>query len=172
MSQMHCVGFALVFFLSAERIRRNFRHNSISVDTLMQYLSWMTKYVKFKMKETLPQLFAVVSDGWSGGDTHYVAVYATFLASVLSRYESVFLALLQMGNEVLHAAEDHYSFLKFVLSVYDGAIDNVVVLVWDNRNTSCAFGGRVGPMFVGCHSPISTWWSKTSSVSTRQSLKK
>lgn len=151
---LECIVLSLLPFSFCEQnvVRRHFRHSSISVDTLMTYLSQLTTLVEEKIKEKLPSRFAVIFDGWTGGDTHYVSVFASFPAVNACGYESVLLALAPMGEEDSHTADEHYSFLKFVLSVYGKTIENVVALVGDNENTNRAFGRRVGPTFVGCHS--------------------
>lgn len=81
-----------------------------------------------------------------------MAVFATFPASNPSGYESVLLALALMGCEESLTAEDHYIFLKFMLSVQGKKIDSVVALVGNNENINKALGCRVGPAIVGSHS--------------------
>lgn len=47
-----------------------------------------------------------------------------------------------------HTPKDHYSSLKFVLSVYDRTIENVVAIIEDSQNMNCAFGHRIRPKLV------------------------
>lgn len=123
---------------------RNFRHNSIFVETLVSYLSQMTTIAKEKIEEKLNQRFAIIFDGWSGNEKHCVAVCDIFSVNLPSRFESVLLIFVPMGHEGSHTTEDYCSFLQIILSVYESTIDNVVALSRNNENTNCTFDLRIG----------------------------
>ena len=61
--------------------------DSISRNTLINYMLLLTKDVENKVKELLSKSFAIVFDGWSSGTTHYICIFATFPASNSNGYE-------------------------------------------------------------------------------------
>lgn len=151
---LECIIMCLLPFSFCENhtIRRHFRHEGISRRTIMNYLQKLTAKVEEKIKALLPSRFAIVFDGWSVGDTHFVAIYATFPKANDSGFEEVLLGLSPMENEESQDANEHYDFVKFVLSVFGKTMDNVVALIGDNTSTNKAFARCLGPFFVGCHS--------------------
>lgn len=76
-------GLAPILFCEQNVIRRHFRHSTISVDALMQYMRFLTNIVPEKVKAILPGRFAIVFDGWTGGDSHYVSAFSHFLSNHL-----------------------------------------------------------------------------------------
>lgn len=54
---------------------------SLFVDTIMQYLNKLTTVVENKVTDRLPRKFALICDGCSAGDPHYLYKYATFPSS-------------------------------------------------------------------------------------------
>lgn len=93
---LECVVHYLTPFQFVENnvIRRNFRHNSNSVDTLVRYLHKLMSKMEEKIKNALPEKFAIILDGCAGGDTHFVSVFATYQPA---GYNSALLALAPMG---------------------------------------------------------------------------
>lgn len=49
-------------------------------------------------------------------------------------------------------AENHFKYFKFILSVFERSIDNVVALIGDNTNKNYTFSRLIEPAFVSCHS--------------------
>lgn len=133
-------------------LRRHFKHNAISLDSLTKYLRNLTEHVEKKIAALLPEKFAVVFDGWSGGDTHYVSIFATFPSEHTMGYDSVLLGCSPMGDEDSLDATEHYRFVEEVLKIFGKSWDNVAALVGDNCSTNRCFTRRVGPLFVGCYS--------------------
>ena len=58
----------------------------------MKYLDRLTTAVEQKIEEILPDKFAIVFDGWTGGDAHYIALFATFPDKPEKGYSKVLLA--------------------------------------------------------------------------------
>lgn len=65
-------------FCEYETIRKHFKHAGICRNTLTKYMHKLVSLVESKISDELPDLFAIVFDGWSAGDTHFVAVYASY----------------------------------------------------------------------------------------------
>ncbi|MEM9079038.1 MAG: hypothetical protein AAGC43_18510 [Bacteroidota bacterium] len=118
----------------------------------MKYLHKLTIVVEKKVAERLPDKFAIIFDGWSGGDTHFVGVYATFPSNNSLGYEKILLSCSPMENEDFLDSNEHYEYLKFVLDLYGKNIDSVVEIVGDNCSTNRCMSRIIGPIFVGCHS--------------------
>ena len=91
-------------------------------------------------------------DGWSGGDTHYTAVFAAYPADNECGFKKFLLAISPMGDEDSLDASQHYEYVKYVLEVHGKKFENVVAIVGDNTATNKSFARRVGPFFQGCYS--------------------
>lgn len=133
------MGLQPFSFCELNVMRRHFRHGTQSVDTLMRYLSKLTDQVETKINELPPERFEIIFNGWSGGDAHYIAIFETYPSTKPCVFDSVLLSIAPMVEEDLLAADDHYEFLHFLLSVYDKTMEKVVALIGDNANTNRAF---------------------------------
>lgn len=67
-------------YVEKDLVRRNSKHSATFLYTFMQYLPALTKRVECKISSLPPTTFALGSDGWSAGITHYVAAIAYFPA--------------------------------------------------------------------------------------------
>lgn len=139
-------------FFKQNFFSNHFRLSTISVDLLTRYMSTLTTVVEEKVKSVLPDSFAIILDGWSSGDTHYVSVFASFQVDGRRGFYSVFLAMTTIGDEESFSAKEHYEFFL-----------NHFVCLWKvywewwgphrgRQNTNRAFARRIGSFFVGCHS--------------------
>lgn len=72
------LALQLFSFVDNNFIRRHFKQNPISVETLMKYISKLTTYVEEKVYKVFPDHFSVIFNRFSGGDTHYFSVFASF----------------------------------------------------------------------------------------------
>jgi hypothetical protein len=76
-------------FIEKPRTKEYTKLPSISVDTLMKYIHELTEELETKISTSiLPDKFALIFDGWSldGTSTHYVALFASFLVSIVFFY--------------------------------------------------------------------------------------
>ena len=153
-SWMECVilGPQPFCFVHNPIFRKHFKQESVSRNTLMKYMNILMKIVEKKISALIPDRFAIVFGGWASGSTHFVSVFATFPSSADCGYDRCLLAMSPMDNETSNSSHEHHEFLKYVLSVYNKGLSNVVALVGDNASTNRDFGRLVGPCFVGCHS--------------------
>lgn len=92
---------------------------------MLTYIHRILKVVENKFRNELLERFAIIFDTWSGGDTHYVAFFASYPAS----------------ND----------FSRFC-PVFQTYMENIVAVVGDNCNTNRSISKGIGPTFVGCHS--------------------
>lgn len=85
------IGDLLPFsFVEKERTRKHSKVKSMGVDTFMKMLKLLTAAVEKKISDSLPSIFALVFDGWTLGQTHYIAVFATYPDETVKRgYEQV-----------------------------------------------------------------------------------
>ncbi len=95
-------------------------------------LEKLTKIVEEKIRNILPHALAIVFDGWTTSDSHYITMYATFADDCTLGYKSVLLALSPFESEDSQSAENHYEFLLFVLELFGKSIENSVALVDEN----------------------------------------
>lgn len=73
-------------FIEKNVIRRHSKHRSSCVNSLKHYMHDLTAHLENKIMALLPSKFTLVIAPWSGGDTHYVALFATFLSSHQTGY--------------------------------------------------------------------------------------
>ncbi len=59
-------------------LSQNVRHTPISVATIMKYIEKLTKKVEQKIGRLLLNKFALIFNGWTKGDTHYLGIFATY----------------------------------------------------------------------------------------------
>lgn len=98
--------------------RQHFRRDFISRKTFIKYLQLLAAIVEGKVKELLSDKFAVDFDGWAGGGTHYVAVFATFPSDNPNRYEKLLVGVSPMENGTSKNVQNHYELIISVLSVF------------------------------------------------------
>lgn len=135
-----------------KNVTPHMRYERLSVTSLMKYLMKITVCVEKKIARLLPNKFALVFDGWSGGETHYVSVFASIPADTPIGYRNVLLAMSPLENEDTQSTDEHYNFIEFVLSVFGKCWNNVVALCGDNCATNKALSRKAGCGFVGCGS--------------------
>lgn len=104
------------------------------------------------MTQALPDMFAVVSDGWAGEDTHYVGVFATYPGHTSTGFRKHLLCFSPMGEEYSKDATQHYDYVEYVLEVLGKTFETVGVIIGDNTATKKAFACRVGSIFLVCYS--------------------
>lgn len=81
---------------------------------------------------SIPEIFAVIFDCWEGGDTHYVATFATFSYENSLGFSKAQLGMSPMENgDFLNAAE-HYVYLEYVILVHGNTLRKVSRIVGDN----------------------------------------
>ncbi len=73
------IGALLPFsVVESPAYRKHIKHEPISRKSPTRYLEKLTSRVERKIAAQLPFRFAIVFDGWSNGDTHYIACYASY----------------------------------------------------------------------------------------------
>jgi len=131
---------------------RNVQYPPISRPSVSKYLVALTAHVESKIRSQLPDRIALVFDGWSSNDTHFVAVYATYSSESELGYNSVLLAFSPFEDESSQDAIHHLDFTKWVLSNYGKSFANVIALIGDNCATNRRFATLAKTNFVGCAS--------------------
>lgn len=97
----------------------SFRRFRISVDTFLSYLHRLGRVMGENIEKSLPERFAILSGNGMEGDSHYVALFATFPAAGLSGYVLILFVLPLMGNENSMKAGNIYSLLKVLPFCFD-----------------------------------------------------
>lgn len=60
------------------KISKHIRYDPISLKTLKKYMSSLTKKVDSNIARILRDTFALIFDGWTNEDTHFVAIFEFF----------------------------------------------------------------------------------------------
>ena len=132
-----------------EVFARHVRYDTISRNTLAKYMSLITERVEEKVRRKLPDKFALVFDGWTTTDYHYVAVFATFPVENNIGYEAVFLAFSPFEDDSSQDAAHHLDYVKWVLNYFGKSLENVVAIIGDNCATNLLFSSLAETSFVG-----------------------
>lgn len=150
-----CLRLQPFSIIDDDILLRSVKVEKISMKTLMKYMSKLTKRVENHIARILPSKFAIVLDGWSHLDTHYIAIFATFQCKEnndMLPYSNVLLALSPLLDETTLSATSHQETIKYILSVYNKTWENVVALTGDNVSTNKALAGLVSLPLIGCAS--------------------
>lgn len=126
--------------------------DSIDRCTFKKYLYELFELVRKKISSILPDVFAIIFDGWSHGITHYLGIFATFSSNALNGYNSILLAFSPLENEESLNADEHIKFLDITLDKYQKSWENVACLIGDNCSTNRSIARKMKKSFVGCAS--------------------
>lgn len=99
----------------------------ISSKSLRKYILSLVPLVEDELKSVIPNKFAIMFDGWSDSNTHYVAIFATFM--IKGQYHEVLLACRPLLQEDDLSADQHLLFLEDTLEVYGNSMENVICLI-------------------------------------------
>ena len=124
----------------------------IARNTLSKYMSLLTQRVEQKVSAILPDKFAVIFDGWTANQTHFVGLFATFPSTATCGYDCVLLGFSPFENEESLSARAHLEYVTYVLGLFNRSLSNVVAFVGDNCSTNTSFASMVSGHYVGCAS--------------------
>ena len=112
---------------------------SISSKSIRKYMLQMVPLVEKVISNKLPEFFALMFDGWTKNDEHFVAVFAVYSESS-GIFNETLLAIsafeYSVSEDVGLTAKHHEEFFKDTLLYYNKTIHNVLVLIGDNCNTN------------------------------------
>jgi hypothetical protein len=101
---------------------------NISLNTFMKYMQQLCRIVEKKISNILPDKFAIVFDGWTSNQTHYVGVFCTFPSDVSPNgFSKVLLSFSPMGEEDSLSVNQH---------VLDPEFESAVVKISSNNRES------------------------------------
>ena len=110
----------------------------------------LTERVEEKVRRKLPEKFALVFDGWTTTDYHYVAVFSVFPAENNVGYKAVLLAFSPFVDDSSQDAADDLDYVKWVLNYFGKSLENVVAMIGGNCATNLLFSSLAKNNFVGC----------------------
>ncbi len=84
------------------KFTKHIRYESLTQMSFKTYLEKFTKIVEEKIWNVLPDIFAIVFDGWTTNDSHYIAMYATFADYCTLGYKSEIQNNLNYFLEIIH----------------------------------------------------------------------
>jgi len=148
-------------FVDQEENRANSKLKPTCSKTLKLAMDVVTREVEAHVAKILPNVFALIFDGWSAGDTHFVAIFASFMQQVSVFVKGVkevkktlLLAMSPMEDETRHDADMHKLFIISTLTTYGKKLDNVCALIGDNCSTDKSLAAKCNIPLIGCFSHI------------------
>lgn len=108
----------------------------------------LTQKVEMKIQSKLPDSFAVVFEGWSVGPTHYINLFATFPAQLLTKFDKILFGIAPMGETLSQFAKKHVDFLNFVLGSFERLRNSGATLIEDDANINQYFARKYQAVFI------------------------
>ena len=84
--------------------------------------------VEKEIAKELPDIFALIVDGWTEASSHFVGVMASYPGKH-EGYETALLGFSPIGDQTGQSASDMYEYISFVLSQYGKTMNNVVAII-------------------------------------------
>jgi hypothetical protein len=120
-------------FCEKNNVRRYTNLESICSESLLQGMCRCTSNVEKKIRNILPDQFALGFDGWSDFSTHYLAVFAFFPDNCSELgYKKVLLSFSPLQDESKLTADSHHESIYQVLQLYGRDFSNVSCIIGDN----------------------------------------
>lgn len=92
---------------------------------MMRRLHKLTNIVEKKISKVLPDIIALVFDGCTCGDTHFLALFATYPSDLLLVYQQILLGFAPLGEKQSVDAKSHYDYIKVVLEGFSKTDDKL-----------------------------------------------
>jgi hypothetical protein len=103
----------------------------------MKMMNHLTASVEEKIAALLLDTFALVFDGWTVGQTHYLTVFATYPNNDTALgYNKVLLSFAPLTNEESLNADAHIAYFDYILELYDKDWSIIAALIGDNCATN------------------------------------
>ncbi len=115
-------------------------------------MAYITALVKSRIAKLLRKHIALEFDGWIQDNTHYLAVFASFLSFNSKGKETRFLDLSKIGDECSLSSKEHHEFLMLVLELCFLNWTNIACLTGDNVSTNKALSNIIKIPLIGCTS--------------------
>ena len=139
---------------------------TISLNTVRQYIDNLVTVVRGRIKQRLPNKFGLILDGWSKFNSHYIAIFATYMTAK-GELETPLLSMrplqkCERDDDTFgyHAectrfrASDHALHIKAMLrNLYDKSVTrNVTHIGGDHASVNVKLAQELGKPLVGCRS--------------------
>lgn len=95
-------------------------------------MNQLTQRVETKIKNCLPEKFALVFAGKTEGDTHFVALFTSGSFETTVGYITYLIGLSLFENEDSQDADQHKAYFEFVTDLYGRSFKNIVATLGDN----------------------------------------
>ena len=130
-----CMDLKPFAFVENELTRKYSSLEKITVTTLEKYMHLLTNKVEKVIARDLPDKFALITDGWTSGSTHFLGVVACY-PSHDQDFETALLAFSPLLDETSQSSSEQFDFLMLTLLNYGKTIaENVIALIADNCET-------------------------------------
>jgi len=143
-------------FCENQSSRKYAKLKPISVESVMKYMDLLVIKVGGRIKNGLPQKFAVVFDGWSEDSTHFIGIFAVFISDEAEAAERKIkrhlLAFTPLLDETDLSANSQSALIVDTLEIYGRNMSNVVCIIGDNCSTNKSVANKLDVPLVGCAS--------------------
>lgn len=153
------MGLQPFLFCQKESITRYMKEEPITINTLMDHSAVLTELVKKTFSLQLPNMLAIVVDGWSCAEMHCVAILASFPDQTRNGFQWALLAFSPMGKETRLDADDHVSLRTFVLVVFKKDLSFVVAIRGDICATNRSIAKMLGALLFAVRAFVTTYLS-------------
>jgi hypothetical protein len=103
----------------------------------MKMMNLLTASVEEKIAALLPDTVALVFDGWTVSQTHYLDVFATYPKNNTELgYNKVLLSFAPLTTEESLNADAHIAYFDYILELYDKDWSIIAALIGDNCATN------------------------------------
>lgn len=144
-------------FCKKEKVRKYVKMNSICTVSLKKSMLTLRDKVTEKIKFELPNIFALVIDGWENpnGD-HIVAIFASYEIYKDGLYISKrpLLSVSTLNTPTTENSKSHADYISWVLCEFGKSPANVVSITADNCNLNPATCNLLNIKMVGCKSHL------------------
>lgn len=114
---------------------------------MRKYIRSMIPLVEKNVKESLPEKFAIMFDGWFDSKVQYVSVFATHLSN--GTYSESFLAHASLLKKDDVGTNQLVAFISETLAVFEKDLKNIIELINDNWAVNQKISKLAKKTFIG-----------------------
>ena len=145
-----CVGLKPFSFIEESLTRKYTSLGSMTNLTLKMYMEKLIQIVKNKISYELPDKFSLVIERWTKESTHFIGLCASYPYNNQKGYRTIFLAFSPLLSEISSTASDYVEFIKYVLSLFNKNLENVVAITGDNAEVNKFIANLCSIPLIGC----------------------
>ncbi len=138
-------------FCEKESSRKYSKLKPVSVETVKKYMELLVGEVENCIRQELPNIFAIVFDGWSEDSTHLIGMFSSFISDS-GLVKKQLLAFTSLLDETDLSADSQSALIVDTLRLYGRDVSNIACVIGDNCSTNKAVANKLKVPFVECAS--------------------